>query len=128
MRSFVGIFLVSAAFGAAIAITYFFVAHEEGAGTALLGFMGAALTFAALYAVVAERDADLPGDYPYESSNLVDGEDLGIFTTETPYPILIAICALAILTGMLWSPLLGIAGLIGMLLCFWRLGAESARV
>lgn len=128
MRSFVGIFLVSAAFGAAIAIAYFFVAHEEGAGTALLGFMGGALTFAALYAVVAERDADLPGDDPYESSEKVTREDLGIFTVETPYPILIAVCTLAILTGMLWSPLLGIAGLIGMLLCFWRLGAESSRV
>jgi len=127
MKSFVGIFLVSAAFGAAIAIAYFFFAHEEGAGTALLGFMGAALAFAALYAVVAERDADLPGDYPYESSDEVAGEDLGVFTTETPYPILIAVCTLAIMTGMLWSPLLGIAGLIGLLLCFWRLGAESAR-
>lgn len=119
---------MSAAFGAAIAIAYFFLAHEEGAGTALLGFMGGALTFAALYAVVAERDADLPGDYPYESGDKVTGEDLGIFTTETPYPILIAFCTLAILTGMLWSPLLGIVGLIGMVLCFWRLGAESSRV
>ena len=128
MKSFVGIFLISAAFGVAIATVYFFVAHEEGAGTALLGFMAAALTFAALYAVVAERDADLPGDYPYESSDDVTGEDLGVFTTETPYPILIAFCTLAVLTGALWSPLLGAAGLIGMLLCFWRLGAESSRV
>jgi hypothetical protein len=128
MRTFVGIFLVSAAFGAATAIAYFFIAREEGAGTALLGFMGAALTFAALYAVVAERDADLPGDYPYEGSDRTSGEDLGIFTTESPYPILIALCTLALLTGMLWSPLLGIIGLAGLLLCFWRLGAESARV
>ena len=128
MRTFVGIFLVSAAFGVAIAIAYFFVAHEEAIGTALLGIMGAALTFAALYAVVAERDADLPGDYPYESSDSPAGEDLGIFTTETPYPILIALCTLALMTGMLWSPLLGIFGLFGLLLCFWRLGAESARV
>lgn len=127
MRTFVAIFLISAAFGAAIAISYFFFAHEEGAGTALLGFMAAALTFAALYAVVAERDADLAGDYPNETSSEVTGDDLGVFTTETPYPILIAICTLAILTGMLWSPLLGIAGLFGLLLCFWRLGAESAR-
>ena len=74
MRTFVGIFLVSAAFGVAIAIAYFFVAHEEGAGTALLGFMGAALTFAALYAVVAERDADLQGDYPDRSSDEAAGE------------------------------------------------------
>lgn len=127
MRSFVGLFGFSAAFGLAVAIAYFFIAHEEGAGTALLGFMTAALSLAALYAVVAERDADLEGDYPNKRNEEVAGEDLGIFTTETPYPILIAVSALAMMTGMLWSPLLGIAGLIGMLLCFWRLGAESAR-
>lgn len=127
MRSFVGLFGFSAAFGLAVAIAYFFIAHEEGAGTALLGFMTAALSFAALYAVVAERDADLEGDCPNKRNEEVAGEDLGIFTTETPYPILIAVSALAMMTGMLWSPLLGIAGLIGMLLCFWRLGAESAR-
>ncbi len=128
MKTFVAIFGVSAGFGIAIAIAYYFIAHEEGAGTALLGIMGAALTFAALYAVVAERDADLDGDYPNKTNAEVAGEDLGIFTTQSPYPILIAVCALAIMTGILWSPLLGIAGLVGMLLCFWRLGAESARV
>ena len=127
MKSFVGLFGISAAFGCAVAIAYFFIAHEEGAGTALLGIMTAALTFAALYAVVAERDADLEGDYPNKRNEEVAGEDLGIFTTQTPYPILIAVSALAMMTGMLWSPLLGIAGLIGMLLCFWRLGAESSR-
>lgn len=127
MRTFVAIFGISAAFGIAIAVTYFFVAHEEGAGTALLGIMGAALTFAAMYAVFAERDADLDGDYPLKTNEEVVGEELGVFTTESPYPILIAISVLATLTGMLWAPLLGIAGLVGMLLCFWRLGAESAR-
>jgi hypothetical protein len=128
MRTFVAIFGVSAAFGAAIAIAYFFIAHEEGAGTALLGIMTAALTFATLYAIFAERDADLEGDCPVKTNEEIAGEDLGIFTTETPYPFLIAVCTLAMLTGMLWSPLLGIAGLIGILLIFWRLGAESARV
>jgi hypothetical protein len=128
VRTFVAIFGISAAFGTAIAVTYFFVAHEEGAGTALLGIMGAALTFAALYAVFAERDADLEGDYPVKTNEEVAGEDLGIFTTESPYPFLIAACVLATLTGMLWSPLLGIAGIVGLLLCFWRLGAESSRV
>ncbi len=128
MKTFVAIFMISAAFGAAIAITYFLVAHEEGAGTALLGIMGAALTFAALYAIFAERDADLGGDYPLKTNEEVAGEDLGIFTTASPYPVLIAVCVLATLTGALWSPLLGIAGLVGLLLCFWRLGAESSRV
>jgi hypothetical protein len=127
MKSFVGLFSFAAAFGGVIAVVYWFVAHEEATGTALLGIMAAALAFAAGYAVVAERDADLEGDDPSESSENVAGEDLGIFTLRSPYPILLAFCTLAVLTGMLWSPLLAGAGLIGMLLCFWRLGAESAR-
>ena len=127
MKSFVAIFAVAALFGLAIAVTYYFVAHKEGAGTALLGFMTAALTFAAGYALVAERDANLEGDDPNESVADAAGTDVGIFTTQTPYPFLIALFTLAILTGVLWSPLVAIAGLIGMILCFWRLGAESAR-
>lgn len=127
MKSFVGLFGFAALFGLAIAVAYWFIAHEEGAGTALLGFMFAALAFATGYAVLAERDADLEGDDPNATRERAAGVDLGVFTTETPYPILIALCALALLTGVLWSPLLAVAGLIGMLLCFWRLGAESAR-
>ena len=80
MRSFVGLFGFSAAFGLAVAIAYFFIAHEEGAGTALLA-LWRALSFAALYAVVAERDADLEGDCPNKRNEEVAGEDLGIFTT-----------------------------------------------
>ncbi|HYL27949.1 MAG TPA: cytochrome c oxidase subunit 4 [Candidatus Nitrosotalea sp.] len=127
MKSFVGLFGVAALFGLAIAVTYWFVGHEEGAGTALLGIMFAALAFAAGYAMIAERSADLEGDDPSATSETAAGEELGIFTTHSPYPILIAVCTLALLTGALWSPLLAVAALVGMLLCFWRLGAESAR-
>jgi hypothetical protein len=127
VKSFVGLFGIAALFGLAIAVTYWFVAHQEAAGTALLGFMFAALAFATGYAVLAERDANLEGDNPCETNEAVAGTDLGIFTTETPYPILIAVCTLALLTGILWSPVVAVAGLIGMLLCFWRLGAESSR-
>lgn len=127
VKSFVGLFGIAALFGLVIAVTYFFVAHEEGAGTALLAVMATALTFAAGYAVLAERDANVEGDDPNQSSEEVAGDDLGVFTVASPWPILIALCTLALLTGMLWSPLLAVAGLVGMLLCFWRLGAESAR-
>jgi hypothetical protein len=127
MKTFVGLFAIDAAFGFAIAITYWFVAHEEAAGTALLAVMGTALAFATAYAVLAEREAHLEGDDPNETNEQVAGEVVDVFTTESPWPILVALCTLALLTGMLWSPLLGVAGLIGMILCFWRLGAESAR-
>jgi len=127
VKTFVGLFAIDAAFGFAIAVTYWFVAHEEAAGTALLAIMGAALALATAYAVLAERDAHLEGDDPNETNEQAAGEVLGVFTSASPWPILIALCTLALLTGMLWSPLLGAAGLIGMILCFWRLGAESAR-
>lgn len=127
MKTFVGMFGIVAAFGFAIAIAYWFVAHEEAAGTALLALMGAALTFATAYAVFAERDARLEGDNPSETNEQAAGTVLESYTTKSAWPILIAICTLALLTGTLWSPLLAIAGMIGMLLCFWRLGAESAR-
>ena len=128
MKTFVVLFGVAAAFGAAIAVAYWFVAHEEATGTALLSVMTAALVFAAGYAVVAERDARLVGDRPNESLRDAAGEELGVFTIKSPYPILIALCTVLLLSGLLWSPLLAIAALIGILLCFWRLGAESARV
>jgi hypothetical protein len=127
MKSFVGLFGIAAAFGAIIGVVYWFVSREEATGTALLGIMAAALAFAAGYAVLAERDADLEGDDPKDTSESVAGEDLGVFTLRSPYPVLLAFCTLGVLTGMLWSPLLAVAGLIGLLLCFWRLGAESAR-
>jgi hypothetical protein len=127
VKSFVGLFGIAAAFGGAIAAAYWFVAHEEATGTALLGVMTAALAFATGYAIVAEREADLAGDDPNETPRDDAGEDLGIFTLRSPWPISIAFCSVALLTGMLWSPLLGIAGAIGLLLSVWRLGAESAR-
>ena len=88
--------------------------------------MGAALAFAAVMRCLAERDAKLDGDDPSETNEQAAGEVLGVFTTDSPWPILIALCTLALFTGMLWSPLLGLRA-CGNVLCFWRLGAESAR-
>lgn len=126
MKTFVALFGIAAGFGAAIAVAYWFIAHEEATGTALLAMMTMALVFAAGYAIVAERDADLAGDRPNETLRAAEGEDLGIFTVKSSYPVLIAVCTVALLSGLLWSPLLAGAALIGMILCFWRLGAESA--
>ncbi len=127
MKSFVRLFAIAALFGLAIALTYWFVAHKEAAGTALLGFMATALALTAGYAVVAERDANLEGDKPDETPSEAAGVDIGVFTTKSSWPILVALCVLAMLAGALWAPLLGIAALVCLILCFWRLGAESAR-
>jgi cytochrome c oxidase subunit IV len=127
MKTFVALFVVSALFGLTIGVTYFFVAHEW-AGTSLLAVMTAALVFAAAYAVLAERDADLTGDRPEAGVAVRAGEDLGIFTKHTPWPILIALSALGALTGTLWSPFVAVVSLAALVFCLWRLGAESAEV
>ncbi|HTV92768.1 MAG TPA: cytochrome c oxidase subunit 4 [Verrucomicrobiae bacterium] len=128
MKSFVGIFACSAAFGLVIALTYWWVAHEEVTGTILLGIMTAALVFAASYAVIAERNARLDGDDPQMTNDASAGEDLGVFTTSSAWPILIAASAALGLCGILWSPLLAVAGFAAVIISLWRMGAESSRV
>ena len=128
MKSLVGILGCSAGFGLVIAIVYWWVAHEETVGTVMLGIMTAALILAAIYAVIGERNARLDGDAPDLTNSDAAGEDLGVFTTTSPYPILVAAGAGLALCGLLWWPLLGAAGFAIVILCLWRMGAESARV
>jgi hypothetical protein len=127
MKTFVALFLSSAAFGIVVAVIYWF-SSREAAGTFLLGLMGTGLCLAAGYSIVAERDADLDGDLPDLRNEEVAGEDLGIFTTETAWPILLAFSTLLVLIGVVWVPFLAFAGIVGMLLILWRLGAESSRI
>lgn len=127
MKTFVGLFLSSAAFGAAISIVYWFASHEY-AGTLLLGFMAMALTFAAGFAFMAERNASLEGDDPQLMHKEAAGEDLGIVTKESPWPILLAFSILWMFIGLVWSDFMLYTGLAAMLLVLWRLGAESARI
>ncbi len=127
MKTFVVLFICSALFGLSIGVAYWWVAHEI-TGTLLLGVMTAALAFAATYAMAAERDAHLDGDNPTITNEQTVGEDLGVFTTSSAWPILIAAGAALGLCGLPWSPLLAIVGFVVVILALWRMGAESARV
>lgn len=127
MKTFVGLFLSSAAFAAAAAIVYWFASHEY-AGTLLLGFMFCALTFAAGYAMIAERSAHLAGDDPQLYQREAAGEDLGIVTKESAWPAVLAFSILWTFIGLVWSDFMIFTGVAAMLLCLWRLAAESERV
>lgn len=127
MKSFVMVFTSSAIFGAIIWVIYWFVARQEAAGAILLGVMTAALSFATLYAVVAEREARLEGDAKDAPPDAFAGDDLGIYTKQSAWPILLCLCVGLGLLGLLWSPLFACVMLAGFILCLWRLGAESAR-
>jgi Flp pilus assembly protein TadB len=128
VKTFVGLFVSSAAFGLVILIAYWFVSKEETAGSILLGIMTAALAFAALYALIAERHAHVDGDGEELTPSDVTGEDLGVYTTHSAYPFLLALSCLFMLLGLLYAPVLAFAAIVAVILCLWRLGAESARV
>lgn len=127
MKTFVGLFMSSAAFSAAICIIYWF-ASRDYAGTFFLGFMCIALGFAASYAMFFERNAHLASDDPAMQQKEAAGEDVGIFTKESPWPVALAFSILWFFIGLVWSDFMIFTGLAAMLLCLWRLGAESARV
>lgn len=127
MKTFIGLFMSSAAFGAIISIVYWFSSREY-AGTLMLGFMACALAFAAGYAMIFERGSAIAGDDKELDQKEAAGEDLGIFTKESPWPILLAFSILWTFVGLIWSDFMIFTGLAAVLLCLWRLGAESARV
>ena len=126
MKTGIALFVSSAAFGVLIATAYWLSSRHAG-GTILLGLMATGLAFATLWAVLAERDADLSGDDPHMTQLQAGGEDLGIFTSSSAWPILMAASVAVTLCGTIWSVPLLIAGLAGISLTGWRLGAESAR-
>lgn len=127
MKTLVSLFLSSSAFGASICAVYWFSSHDRG-GALLLGFMSIGLAWAAGYAIVAERNARLAGDDPQLQHKERAGEDVGIVTKESAWPACLAFSVLWLLTGIIWSDFLLFTGLAGVLLCLWRLAAESARV
>jgi hypothetical protein len=128
VRVFVGLCVSSMLFGIVIAFVYWFVSGHEVIGTVLLGIMATALLFAACYACIAERNANLVGDDAEQNARAVAGEDLGIFTPSSAWPILCACAVLASLAGVLWVPFLAVVGIASLVLCLWRMGTESARV
>lgn len=126
MRTFIGLFLSSAAFAAVMSIIYWFASHEY-AGALLLGSMCCGLVFAAGYAMLAERSAQVEGDDPQMQHKEAAGEDVGIFTKESAWPAALALSILWFLVGLVWSDFMLFTGLAAILLCLWRLTAESAR-
>ncbi|MDQ2679501.1 MAG: cytochrome c oxidase subunit 4 [Candidatus Eremiobacteraeota bacterium] len=118
------LFVSSALFGFAIAISYWFSSRNPD-GTFLLGLMAGALTFAAGYMFFAERGARLIGDRGDATNHDGEGERLGVFTSNTPWPLITAFGAFAMLVGMAIFHPLGYAGLLILLYGVIQLGRES---
>lgn len=128
MKSFLVCFAYCCAFSLVADAIYWFVAKVEPAGVAFFSVMTLAFAWIVAYAVVAERNARLLADDPKARHEDARGELVGIFTTKTPLPVLVALCVAFLLFGVVWSPAIAILALAGVLVVFWFLGRESANV
>ncbi len=124
MKTGVKLFISSGSFGTAIAVAYWFSAHEW-TGTLLLGIMACGLSFAAAYIVVAEREARLAGDRPDASSSEEAGVQLGAFITSSFGPILAAGGACLTLVGLVLSSGVAFFGFALLIVALTRLVLES---
>lgn len=109
-----GVFIVAALFTGALAVAYWFIAHEP-AGTMLLGFMTAALATVAIYMFFAEREADLYADRPNATMKEAAGEHVGTYVTHSPAPFWIGIAIAAIALGLVTAPAAAGLGLVALL-------------
>lgn len=128
MKSFLGIFGFGIAFAIVTDVVYWHVAKVEPAGVSFFSMLTIAFGWIVAWAVVAERHARLLADDAKARHEDARGEVVGTFTTRTPLPVLIALCAAFLLFGVVWSPALAILALATALVVLWFLGRESSHV
>ena len=124
MRTTVGVFASSMFFGIAIAIAYWFSSYDW-IGTILLGIMSAGFLFASSYTSIVQRKSRLLGD-DKKASPSATREYIGVFTVESPWPILLGISAAAFLIGIVLQPWLAAIGTIVFFYAITRMIQESS--
>ena len=103
MKIGVRLFLSSMAFAVVVACAYV-VATHDAIGTVMLATMAVALIVIAAWVVVAEREADLDSDDPERTPASAAGENLGVFTLESYWPIVGAFATTLMTIGVVFLP------------------------
>ncbi len=121
MKIGVRLFLSSMAFAIVIATIYGLTTHDV-VGIIFLGAMALALIIVAGFIVVAEREANLAGDRDSLSPAETAGEEMGVFTLESYWPILAAAGVAIFVLGIVFVPGVSVGVvLVGVALIAWTL-------
>jgi hypothetical protein len=121
MKTGVRLFASSMTFAIVIATVYGITTHDI-VGVIFLGAMAIALIVVAVYILVAEREANLAGDDKNASPADLVGEEMGVFSLESYWPILAAAGTVVFLLGLVFVPGLSLAFVIaGAALIAWTL-------
>lgn len=116
-------FLSSMTFGLVVAAVYYFTTWEK-VGTILLGLFGAGFAFVAAYLRVIKPKTRLDGDEQRAPSELA-GETIGVFSLESPWPIVLACCTACLLIGIVLHPMLAVFAIVALFVTLWQLVRES---
>lgn len=111
------------AFGLAVAGLYWFFARDL-TGTVLLGVFGLGFLWVFAYLVASRKKTRLDGDEQRLPSELA-GERIGVFSIESPWPVLLALASASFLIGVVLHPMLGAFAFVALLAVLWGLARES---
>jgi hypothetical protein len=116
-------FISSMTFGLVVAAIYWWTTREN-VGTVLLGLFGAGFAFVAAYLISIRGKTRLDGDEERAPAELA-GERIGVFSLESPWPVLLAVATTALLIGVVLHPGLALLGALAFFFTLWQLVRES---
>ena len=117
------VFFSSMSFGFIVAAAYW-LSSREPVGTILLGLFGAGFLWIAGYLIALRPKAPLDGDLERVPADLA-GEQIGVFSVESPWPIILALSTAGLLVGIVLHPMLAIIAATTFLAIIWALAKES---
>jgi len=117
------VFSLSMIFGLVVAAAYWFDTREA-AGTFLIAVMGIAFFWISAYLFGTRKQTSYDGDEERLPSQLA-GEHIGVFSSESPWPITLALATAALLLGVVLHPMLGVFALLAAFVVLWQLVRES---
>ncbi len=121
MKTGVRLLASSVAFAVVIASVYG-ITTRDIVGVIFLGGMALALIIVAVYILVAEREANLGGDHNDLVPADLAGEEMGVFSLESYWPILAAAGTVVFFFGLVFVPGVSMAFVIaGAALIAWTL-------
>lgn len=117
------VFALSMVFGIVVSVAYWFDTREA-AGTILIGMMGIAFFWVTSYLRGTRKQTRYDGDVERLPSDLA-GEQIGVFSTESPWPITLALATAGLLLGIVLHPMLGVFAIVAVFIVLWQLVRES---
>lgn len=110
-------------FGLVICAAYWFDTGDS-AGTIFLGLMGLGFSWVVIYLFSTRKSTKYDGDEDRLPSELA-GEHIAVVSSESPWPILLAIATAAFLIGTVLHPMMGFFAIVCFFIVVWQLARES---